>query len=446
MLANDRPNPRANIAILCQYLFFFHAYKSIYEHLPEAEFVLDFSSTPGGADYPNEYKEKCQAYLTQAGVYWRDMETSGLETGEFFDKYAVLVGANREGYMRHACNNNKRKVRVMYGAAKESWSFGLHNAYFDLILCAGEYAAKNLELYRTKVVPIGEPKLDMLYNGGESKKEIASRAGITLDEDKQTILFLPTWGSLSSFGIVIPALINIASEFNVIVRPHHVTAVFAPDELNILSGTGLLRLDETTPITDALKLADVVVSDNSSSIFDAIVAGKKLVLIDTIGESSDEFFLEAPFFVLHNEKMGGAPTSANSIEQIIKKEGSQIAPTLRSRYKSVIPISSQALRKAISEAENEIYRNRQQAMLPELFSFMDGFAGKRAAKEINDLVSDSIERDRTIERYVDDLEQRFSAGMKYRNDENEKLLTKLEAIKRLPYLQRIQVIAQEYFS
>jgi UDP-N-acetylglucosamine 2-epimerase len=214
--------------------------------------------------------------------------------GEFFDKYAVLVALNNVGYMEHPCNSNKKKVRIFYGPAKEGWAYGLGNAFFDLILCPGYYSQEKLtKFYSAKVVPVGEPKLDALYQNGFLSEE-AKEIDLALDKNKKTILYMPTWGALSSSKIVVPSLLKLLPNYNIIVKIHHITNMFSPEEMKYLDNNRFIIIKELVPVTDALKLADVVISDSSSSIFGAMVAGKGLVLIDTI-KGDEKFFTEASF-------------------------------------------------------------------------------------------------------------------------------------------------------
>ncbi len=449
----DNPNPKGNVAILISpYIFFVHAFRMVLEHLPNAEFVPDFSSPVKGESYPEFAKEELRQYLKREGLFWRDLTISDRTPAEFFDKYAVLVTHmySHGALISQPYNKTKRKVRISYGNAKESWTFGLPNAYFDLILCSGTYAQKKLSLYSAKVVPIGEPKLDIFFKAPKNKDQIIQEFNIPINPNMKTILYLPTWGSLSSLSIAVSSLVALTDRYNVIVKLHHVTRVFDPQDIAHVQGSSLIQLDGGASITDALQLADIVISDNSGGIFDAIATEKSLVLIDTIGEDED-FFVERPFYGFVGGRPGGVATHANSLEQAIKKADKQIAPVVTVPFgrKS---LDSRDLENAIQQAGGSPYSERREALLEELYSYRDGESGKRAAHHITELLYDESERDKTMERLVDEFEQRVRKGVtEYLKTIEEKKYLKineLEKVKNLPYAQRaraLRKIINEYF-
>jgi len=446
MIAKDNPNPRANIALLCKYRFFFYAFESVYENLDHVEFVIDFSGMVAEQSYPEEYKEKTRQFFQKKGVYWRDPELSDLSTAEFFSKYAILVTPFYGGLLKNPCNKNKKKVQIQYGISKESWAYGLHNAYIDLQLCAGPHSAENFKLYGSKIVATGEPKHDRFFSI-KSKEDIIEELGLRLDAQKETLLYLPTWGSLSSVLIGVPALIQLSNEYNIVIKIHHMTALYETEERMLIENSSLQIIDETTSVMDALKIADVVISDNSSAIFDAVVTKKRLVLIDNLGESKEKFFVETLFFTSTEQ---GNPTGSRShpesIEQTIKQRGKELAPVVRHDCYSSSVLDVVALRDALDHSGDKKYIERQQEISKKLFSHFDGFAGKRAAEEINELIVDHSSRDKTLERMVDEFEQRTKTEQGDFIKRANKELQYYKNIKKLPFLKKWRVIANEFFS
>lgn len=446
----DNSNPKAHIAILVPYQFFFHAFRSVYDNLPQAEFVPDFSLTPGGLSYPDHYKDSFKKLFANENVSWRDFETSGLTPGEFFDKYSTIVTPIVDGWTKHQCNKNRKKVRISYGTAKDSWAYGLYNAQFDLILCPGEHAARNLELYSsygTKVVPVGEPKLDDLARK-KDRGILLKKTGLQLDQSKETVLFLPTWGSLSSISHVAPLLPSLLKEYNVVVKVHHMTGLYSQQEVEMIRHPSIHVAGEELYVTDAFRIADIVISDSSSGIFDAIAAGKPLVLIDSLGGEDSEFFIEMPFFAMHHGKLGGSPTHKDSLEQVVKRPGKEIAPvvTIESRTTRMLKSATESLLQAIRLAKEPIFIKKQQEMKAKIFSSLDGKAGMRAAQEIQELLKHPTERDRTLERFVDEYEHRTLIAMDRAALKNAELVQRFQTIRKLPYIERIRAVVKEFFD
>src|SRR3989344_2036742 len=190
-LIKDHPNPSANVAIILPpYFFFVDVFRTVLENLPNAEFVPDFTQPLGYSTYSDEYRFALHDYLNEGGFYWRSLEVSNLQPPEFFEKYAVLIANHYSGYARHPYNKDKKKVRIFYGTAKDSWGFDLRNAYFDLLLCPGPYALENLTRYSGTAVAIGEPKHDGIVNTppNHAQKVAALALTLSLDTNKETIL------------------------------------------------------------------------------------------------------------------------------------------------------------------------------------------------------------------------------------------------------------------
>jgi hypothetical protein len=446
----DNPNQKASIAIMCNYKFFFDAFLSTYKHLSKianVEFVIDFSAPPAGYAYPEEYKEFVRNTLKSANVFFRDFESGNLAVGEFFAKYNTLVASSMVGYMNHACNKDKKKVRVMYGLAKDGWAYGLYNAHFDLILCAGPFSESRLSpFYSAKIVSVGEPKLDGLYEDGLSSEKARIVSSI-LDRKKKTVLYMPTWGVLSSSKVTIPALLNLLPYYNIVIKIHHMTSLFSSEEMKFLDDDSFIIINEFIPVTDALKLADVVISDNSGSIFDALVAKKKLVLIDTI-QGNESFFTDSPFFTSQsNNDAAGVVSSAESIEQIVK--GENLAPVVALRDWQVC-VDFKELKQAIDSSGEEQYRKAQQELVDRLYSHLDGFAGERSAQEIVKLMNNSHKRDRTLERYVEEYTKRIKSQGVIKNSQEfksaESIANKVKAIRSLPEFKRFKVLYEIFFE
>ena len=83
--------------------------------------------------------------------------------------------------------------------------------------------------------------------------------------------------------------------------------------------------DEKTDILPLLKVSDIVLSDNSGAIFDALLADKPIVLF----ESGGEIFNEEVY--LGSRGISGFSTYPESLEQKIKQDSAwALGPVIKS--------------------------------------------------------------------------------------------------------------------
>ena len=449
----DKENPNANVAILCPYIFFVNAFGGILKHLPNAEIVPDFTGAPAGKLYPETYKENFRKFLLEKKLPWRDFENSNLTITEFFSKYGTIVSPYHGGFAKNVALERHKKVRVFYGAAKDLWMFSLSSVFFDHICTPGKYFTNTLlglyENYGLGVSSTGEPKLDDLHSVGKEE----ARKLLCIESPKPILLVASTWGSLSSLKKIAALLTRFTDQYEVIVKIHHVTQVFEPEILDVFRNTTLKIIDESTPVSHALAAADVVLSDGSGIIFDTVLAEKPIVILDTIGEMQESFFIETPFYGRKGGILTGAPTSSRSLEQIIKQKDFRIGPVVPA-YNGSLDYAT--LRSAIEGAlsNGDLYREVRELIKSDYFSPIDGKASERVASEIMRISEVSArdmrsKRDEFFPLLVRDFEKRITEGTRaYRDTKVEmaqELLNRMTRIRNLPYLARLTEVINEFF-
>ncbi len=155
-------------------------------------------------------------------------------------------------------------VRAIYGFAKEKWSLSPVNCWYDLILCPGKYAKERLS-NRTLCEVVGNPKFDgySRLNPGPKRR-------------KKTILYLPSHAEASSITTFSKSIDALAGKYEVIVKLHH----GLPKECKGLFGRRVRVLDERDDLLPLLKRADVVLSDYSGAVYDALLVKKPVMLLD----------------------------------------------------------------------------------------------------------------------------------------------------------------------
>ncbi|MEB2298498.1 CDP-glycerol glycerophosphotransferase family protein [Lysinibacillus xylanilyticus] len=178
-----------------------------------------------------------------------------------------------------------KKVRILYGYAKDAWNYAEWNKGFDMVLSYGPYATKRLQKY-TKAVEIGHPRFAQQY-----LKEVIDINNRVITEkklvDKKVLVYCPTWADLSSLETFIGNVDELTKYYTVIVKLHHGNVLSGQKNtwLSLKTKENLYLFDEYTNLFDLLQFADVVLSDYSGAIFDAMLFRKPIVLLDTIDES-----------------------------------------------------------------------------------------------------------------------------------------------------------------
>jgi CDP-glycerol glycerophosphotransferase (TagB/SpsB family) len=375
----DNPNPQAILGFVIVYPFQFYVYKNIYRHLTkEAEFIVDLGCF-FPVKQPTYLLDNLISLLVREKVYFRVLnyndyfDLSFLE--RFFSKYQALVSVWRRGCLKIPCVwENRKQIHLPYGCGKELTTFGFWKANFDLILAYGVRDQSIFSQYTSSAV-VGNPKFDDWFSKNLDQ-ELIEKIKNQLDPLKKTLLYLPTHSDLSSIDLIAENLREMTSKFNVLIKFHYYNVYEEKERLHKFSQKEILKFDDSTDLLVLLGIADVVLSDNSSVIFDTILADKPIVVADFWSKD----FLDTDFKKVKSYRRGwsGPLTYSGSIEQLIKKEGQVI--TINSPGEL-----SLALNKALLD-QDSFYRKERKKIRENLFSYNDGNCGKRAATEIKGII------------------------------------------------------------
>ena len=154
----------------------------------------------------------------------------------------------------------KHTYRIKYPysliAAKPDPSFRPDwNIYYDAILCHSEHEASYLKTYaETLVIGSLKHKFSKTYS------------------DKPTLLYLPTYGDLSSIDELINVFSDLKNKYYIIIKFHHGTSFLnnEKERLEQLKSLADEWYDLNTSLSYLLSKSDVVLSDNSGAIFEAL--------------------------------------------------------------------------------------------------------------------------------------------------------------------------------
>ncbi|WP_034943400.1 CDP-glycerol glycerophosphotransferase family protein [Erwinia oleae] len=175
----------------------------------------------------------------------------------------------------------RHHVRALYGLAKDRWGHAWWNTFYDLILCYGDHTQEKLNIAGTAVT-VGNPRFDDWHNLRYDRSLVQA---LGRNRKKPVVLYAPTFGELCSVPHWAEQLNALQSRCTLLIRLHHGTRL-RPSEAasralvdryfrkNIVSGAGAFPL---------LEAADMVLTDNSGFLFDAIHAGKRTVLLEWPG-------------------------------------------------------------------------------------------------------------------------------------------------------------------
>jgi hypothetical protein len=382
----DKQNPKASIGFVLHYPFHYFVYKNIYKHIEEiSEFIVDMGAF--SVEQPPELLSEIILLLEKEKVFYRVLNFSDYYykkyLSSFFKKYNLLVSVWESGCIAIQATKELKKVHVTYGAGKELTFLRPSQSIYDITLDFGERSA-NLHSYFSYPVITGNAKFDDWFNNTLDEKEL-SLIEDKLDKNKKTILYLPTHGDLSSVDKITPELITLSKKYNIIVKLHYYISREEPDRLKKLTYKNFLTYNDDFDLLLLLKKADVVLSDNSSAIFDAILADKPILATDYL--SND--FLDRKHLERKIYRRGtiGALTYSNSIEQRIKRNGEILTITKNGELENKIM-------KALED--NDEFKKNRRKIKDELFSFNDGGCGKRGADAILELIQKEVRNQKTI--------------------------------------------------
>ena len=173
-------------------------------------------------------------------------------------KYKVLL----EPYPTGINIKSKYKIKYRYGntSAKPNIVYIPKNfIIYDCILCAGDYDSNYLSVF-SKTYKTGNQKY-VNFHKIKSKKYT-----------KKVLLYLPTYGKESSIELIGDELKNLRKKYYIIAKIHHGTSFLKNEVARIEKIKNQVDefYDLHKNLSELLAIADVVLTDNSGSIFEAI--------------------------------------------------------------------------------------------------------------------------------------------------------------------------------
>lgn len=207
-------------------------------------------------------------------------------------------------------------VSVQYGLAKERHNYGEWRALADMNLMYGPYSAAAAAPFAPSYA-VGNPKFDRWKEYLAPGAAAAAKRRLGCAADRKTLLYMPTWGELGSFGDLVGAFSRLESRYDLILKMHHNNEHELRGWAETARRHGLKRIfGGGADQLELLAAADLVVSDYSGAIFDAVYARRPVILYQPDPEakqSVQKFTLESLEF-RERDRLGKVCAAASDLE------------------------------------------------------------------------------------------------------------------------------------
>jgi hypothetical protein len=255
------------IAFLLTNPYQVYHYKWIAQHLSDVTVVIEVREQDFGLS-----AEYVARHLPDSEIKWVSNQALSSLDGQF----DVIVC--QTPILLHEFLKDTLVVAQQYSLAKEQYQYGAWRSHASLNLMYGNYSVAKVEGFST-AVPVGNPLLDPYFQVGNHGLD-STRADNLVD---RPILYLPTYGALSSIDTVLPYLATVQGP--VTVKLHHM------DDANELPAlpSHIELVDSTADPVALFQTHDSVISDYSGAAFDALYAGLPVVITGSPDRTAKDY-------------------------------------------------------------------------------------------------------------------------------------------------------------
>ena len=169
--------------------------------------------------------------------------------------------------------NKVKRIQTYHGVADKNHTYSKFNMKYDLLLVPGRYARNRLlkiGVLADRIKIVGYPKLDGYF---KIRKSLPRRP-----KNKPIIVYAPTWGIISSIPYMFKSLISMHKKYHLVVKPHYFTDWYYLDYLKELN----IKIYKKEDVSELFRIADVLISDSSSIMFEFLLTGKPVIAIDVM--------------------------------------------------------------------------------------------------------------------------------------------------------------------
>jgi CDP-Glycerol:Poly(glycerophosphate) glycerophosphotransferase len=166
---------------------------------------------------------------------------------------------------------------MQYGYAKASHNYGTWRSRANLCMVYGEHAARHIRPM-CPVVITGNPSFDV-WNEPTFHLTNKVKYKEFINPFKKTILYAPTWGELSTINYYFDEVVSLSDEYNVILKLHHNTDFLEKRKRKYLERNSSLTFGANTSLLELISISDIILSDYSGAIFDALQCKRPIILL-----------------------------------------------------------------------------------------------------------------------------------------------------------------------
>lgn len=241
------------IAVTIQNLVQYYSIKNGLEEISRHGIKVDiYVPIIANPDYNNMYNNTALFLEKENHTVFREYNGKNYKIAleaDYMDDYFVF--------------NSDYIIKYKYGVSvKPKLSFQpYHNLIFDAILCYSTYEQEILSNFAETFL-IGNLKFTNYVHNTKFKL-------------KKTVLYMPTYNSINNINRALEEFDKYKTKYNLIIKLHHGTSFLEEEKAIYNKSAKIFKkvFDHSVSIADIINDVDVVISDNSGSIFEAIYSG-----------------------------------------------------------------------------------------------------------------------------------------------------------------------------
>ena len=218
---------------------------------------------------------------------YKDMpKTTSVKDLERFQSDAIFVCGNDVPYWLRGV-----KVQIFHGLAGEKKGHFRIRDYFDLYLTQGKYFTDRFKALAKKhknfeVIETGWCKLDKLYTILDETK-VKKTELLKKYDAKKMVLYAPTFSpSLTSAVALEKVIEKLANQEDIllIIKFHDKMKQELKELYQKMNSVLIIEADD---ITESLQMADLMISDSSSVVYEFTLLDKPVITLNSISENID---------------------------------------------------------------------------------------------------------------------------------------------------------------
>ncbi len=267
-MKNETSTPLKRILLFCEAAYSFAILRPIEREALRRGCTVDWYMPPGLlGSFSGAADKRCFTSISELAAIPYD---------------AIFVPGNTVPYYLRGV-----KVQVFHGFAGEKVGHFKIRHYFDLYLTQGPHFTQRFQEFQQKfrdfeVAETGWPKLDAYFDGSINLTTLKQKYR---QDDLPVILYAPTFSrSLTSAKLLLPEFERLGQtgKYRIVVKFHPLMdkpmiALYQ----STFRDSKFVSIEAQDDLTPLILLADLMVSDTSSAIYENIIIGKPAITLNT---------------------------------------------------------------------------------------------------------------------------------------------------------------------